>query len=1783
MVDTVIRMTRKKKADQQPELSQEEQSSLLSKAGGHALSGLHTVGSILSYPSRVIHGTINALTGGEGGFGENILNPLDSRGGIEGSQHLIRMGLLAKNDPEKWEWSDLHRGLADIALDPTTYINPFGLTKKGLNASKLAAGADDALKVGRVAQTAAGQRALMTVAAPFSRKPLMEFGTGPGAAKIAEGIGKYSGLTGVRDLARSSWAGRVAKGLFGAKYQGITHPHAQEHVGEASEALRKANQQIAADTHRAISGEHSLGKMYTPDEIRMGLEETAPAAVKAGGYVPHSATRPPVPPAPVVPPVATQAAEAVAQAPLDPNQIVRQSVVRALQRPHSGTISQATGEVIARNVEAGQFAMEEAFRLGADPETAQHAFNEAARHGHRATGTDIAHFLHSHAITERNAARVQGIPDDVAEAAMHAARTRASEIGDAARVGTYNPEMLGDLAEPALHQAELNRFVDDYAGGNMVRDDSPAGLANQQFLHNNGPAIEAELARRQAATAAQQIPPQAADVAQTAAQSFPDALAEHATTSVDPTLVANMLRKQGTPLPDVSHLGPIDGPVEMPLMHFGENGLHFGVGDVRKPAGKLAREQHKRVGEELAAAHVATPTHIPAESVAAQIYRVMRDTPDDVNGALSSIRDVRERLPHLSKEEIDRGFHDLAAGGHIMPNRHDFVTAMTDAERAQLVDTGPFRPEMMEPGMANHGRYWVGASKRRGAPDVLPEPPPLQFVPHPSQELNPNLYTTVIADANKLDREWQKDAGNYLPRSGVGTSEIPGRREDFQNFLTRGEPIQQPKVVVGSGGLSFDDGRHRTRVLMNQGQQQIPLTVPKEDAAKVRKLVGIDHYAITEAAINAHKRNKKDLLRQYAGQHTEALQSGHGQQQALEHLARVVASNEGGMSVMVPKNQVKETQRRFEMNRRPIRKETPVSQHPEMKIQKQVINDLHDQKIERGVGSQHKLEDNLTAYAPRHMGVQAGEKGLQQGSKVMASHGAEDVGRELDLKGFVEGTVGANNLLKDPLLHEAGRAGGVDAADKLIQERYQHLYAPKMYSNAERAAIKNTLKARNATRKAVRDADTNLSAAKLQHTELLGAGADVKARRNALARESAAVDALNAAKKARSEAQAAHFKALEAGSSRSRALAERIVAHPELENVGLFTNHPMADMKIHRLSHVQKYEMSPGVYKSIAENLAKGAGDKGVNLGEFIAKSGFQPAAAVKNIAGLTDPDEVKAFLKNTNIDSALAKQLETLKPTYKAPEAFHEAAGPFRSFMRSWKRGILAFPSTRTRDAAGGHIWNLLHGWSDPKFIVKDVNNLLSGKPTTQAYGHVPWIKDWLKKTGLPATKANEDEAFRQMVATYLPTEHGVLSEVPAGQVGAGIEQLSHNIPGQEQSSFLKKFVGDPWQTLTGKNGEATWFGESRQPGESMLHRIGRGIAHPFTGTATEGPTTFAPVRASEKIAAASDAYNRTGPFMQMVHGGYDPDVAAGLVNKAQIDYNPSTYSSTERLIKNTAVPFYSFNSRIIPETARQLSDFGSPTSQFVKSLDRAQGGGDPSVPDYVTQGTAIPLGTREDGSKAFISSTGQMIEPAVSNLGLGIAALGGVPGAGRALGYDALSMLNPLAGIPLQRITGQSFNQRGKPIADLDPATGRMLSNIGESVGLRDVGGPPVRFPGDKTLDAVLGATPIGRLVNQTRQVADPRKDVISKAVDVLSGARVADVSPAQQISTLQKRAEDLARSQGAFESRLVGFDRDAIAELAKTNPELAAKQQQLQNLITAIKRKKTANRKEKKAAGK
>lgn len=117
----------------------------------------------------------------------------------------------------------------------------------------------------------------------------------------------------------------------------------------------------------------------------------------------------------------------------------------------------------------------------------------------------------------------------------------------------------------------------------------------------------------------------------------------------------------------------------------------------------------------------------------------------------------------------------------------------------------------------------------------------VKFVPNHVAQSNPGEYATVVVDVAKADAAFAADE-NHVGPGGSGAA-IGGRYEGFQKFLAdsreTGRKIEQPRAgLTVDGELTILDGRHRWAVFRDEGQTLLPISVPKSDAAKIRKEYG---------------------------------------------------------------------------------------------------------------------------------------------------------------------------------------------------------------------------------------------------------------------------------------------------------------------------------------------------------------------------------------------------------------------------------------------------------------------------------------------------------------------------------------------------------------------------------------------------------------------------------------------------------------------------------------------------------------------------------------------------------------------------------------------------------------------------------------------------------------------------------------------------------------------------------------------------------------------------------
>lgn len=601
----------------------------------------------------------------------------------------------------------------------------------------------------------------------------------------------------------------------------------------------------------------------------------------------------------------------------------------------------------------------------------------------------------------------------------------------------------------------------------------------------------------------------------------------------------------------------------------------------------------------------------------------------------------------------------------------------------------------------------------------------------------------------------------------------------------------------------------------------------------------------------------------------------------------------------------------------------------------------------------------------------------------------------------------------------------------------------------------------------------------------------------------------------------------------------------------------------------------------------------GAGFVEHVA-SRHAPEILARTGIDISSPKNMDALLDMV-VTPKQATELKLLSPRFSAPAAMDETTNVFRRGMSGWKAYTLAFPASRMRDAASGGAQNVLRFGMSGALGYGDAARVLRGDLVKNDYRHVPEVQRFLTRTGInpsTATKAQQTDAIRQIVAVHAPTEHGIIADLPTAQVGSQLDDVIHNVPGQTKTTTFNQLIGDPIRALLGKDG-ATWM----KPVSGVRGFSATPLKH----------STMAPIRSSEIFSGNMDRLNRTAPLLEMLRRGNIPGQTltdatgatrrataheiADAVNRAQVDYTPDSYSAFEKGIKSYLAPFYAFQSRMIPETAMQLANPSSNTAKLARIVDKV-GTSNPAVPDYVNESYAVPMGRTDDGSLRYLTGLGLMHEPATQVIGDALNANA------RKLGYTAMKSLNPLIGKPAEAITGQSFWRDGQPVSELESSTGRFLANVGQLTGLRPAPEDPmaynttVKYPGRAAVDFLLGMTPGDRVLKTLNQLTDVRRgpgEVAMHAMDpnrtmvdnaaslasglapVVSGVRVTDISPRRQMQTLKKRAEEMAVEQGAHELKRVLFTNSEIEKLLNSDDPseraLGERQQAIQNYVNSL----------------
>lgn len=95
----------------------------------------------------------------------------------------------------------------------------------------------------------------------------------------------------------------------------------------------------------------------------------------------------------------------------------------------------------------------------------------------------------------------------------------------------------------------------------------------------------------------------------------------------------------------------------------------------------------------------------------------------------------------------------------------------------------------------------------------------------------------VLLDRDFLEDKWANDQ-LYIGHGPTYQNHIGNRIENFKEFYENNDDIEVGNVHVSKrrNVISFGDGRHRTRVLLEKGYDMIPLTMTKEALRNLKEM-----------------------------------------------------------------------------------------------------------------------------------------------------------------------------------------------------------------------------------------------------------------------------------------------------------------------------------------------------------------------------------------------------------------------------------------------------------------------------------------------------------------------------------------------------------------------------------------------------------------------------------------------------------------------------------------------------------------------------------------------------------------------------------------------------------------------------------------------------------------------------------------------------------------------------------------------------------------------------------
>lgn len=638
---------------------------------------------------------------------------------------------------------------------------------------------------------------------------------------------------------------------------------------------------------------------------------------------------------------------------------------------------------------------------------------------------------------------------------------------------------------------------------------------------------------------------------------------------------------------------------------------------------------------------------------------------------------------------------------------------------------------------------------------------------------------------------------------------------------------------------------------------------------------------------------------------------------------------------------------------------------------------------------------------------------------------------------------------------------------------------------------------------------------------------------------------------------------------RGKAFSDWLLKLPKqaLEN-GIFGNDPIADYAVGRVHAMDRLAGAKVAIRSLADvdMMAKAwktteAGGAGVPLSRVLGPRskggmGLNRKAALTKIAelrGMPAPGraELRALAKEM-VPKDLADDLARYYKLFDGPEAVGDLIKGIDNVNALFRTGVTSlFPAFHGRNLISGAINNWIKGLFSLRGM-SEAKTIIEGNAADVA--DIPAVKRMLTDRGLSATAENASDMLRELAFA-------------GDTIGRHVDESRG---GTLLSDLEKRFAGG----YGGKHG----FSKAEAAKKYIFQGDGVSL-NPLNvrGVGGRTKTTFGPAAAGEDIGYYTEGINRLSGLITGLRKGQDINQVMRDVNAAQVAYKSKNYTKFEQEVMTRVFPFYKYSRNAMPFLLNELAENpGGRMAKLLRVQDEMRGEG-PGTPDYVRETASVALGKTPEGADRYITGFGLGYEDPLSFFGGGV----------RGTLLEAASRMSPVAKLPLEWATGESFFQKGplggREIDDLDPTAGRLLANLAYQVGLRDdQQGEPVQILSNRSLsqglEFVLGNSPLSRVLSTARTITDPRKfDVREGQVDpygvmnLLTGIRVSDISPAAQDRVIQERADALMQGMGAKTFTETYFPDEAISSMGPEDQQKAVQFDMLQKMLDRRRRER------------